>query len=78
MRVETIKINTPFIKLDALLKFSAVASTGGHAKEMILSGDVMVESERCIQRGKKIYPGMAVVVKDEGETIKLEVGAVED
>lgn len=52
-----IKINTPFIKLDQLLKFSGLCSTGGEAKEVILSGLVKVNGEIVLQRGKKIYPG---------------------
>lgn len=52
-----IKINTPFIKLDQLLKFSGLVSTGGEAKEVILSGLVKVNGEIMLMRGKKIYPG---------------------
>ena len=52
-----IKITTPFIKLDQLLKFSGLVSTGGEAKEVILQGLVKVNGDTVIQRGKKIYPG---------------------
>ena len=54
---ETIKIVTEFIKLDQLLKFSGVAETGGFAKDMILNGEVNVNGEVCLMRGKKIRPG---------------------
>lgn len=60
-----IKINTPFIKLDQLLKFSGMVSTGGEAKEVILSGLVKVNGEACLMRGKKIYPGDEVSFNDE-------------
>lgn len=65
-------INSPFIKLDSFLKFCGVAETGGHAKEIILEGAVKVNGEVCLQRGKKIYPGMIVLVDDR---LELEVTA---
>lgn len=50
-----IVIKEEFIKLDSLLKLSGLASTGGHAKILILNGEVKVNGEVCLQRGKKIY-----------------------
>ena len=55
--MERITIRTPFIKLDALLKFSALTGSGGEAKTVISEGLVGVNGETCLQRGKKIYPG---------------------
>ena len=60
-----IKITTPFIKLDQLLKFSGLVSTGGEAKEVILSGLVKLNGETVLQRGKKIYPGDEVSLENE-------------
>ena len=57
MRSETIKINTPFIRLDALLKFAGAVETGGEAKLLIQDGGVRVNGEVCTQRGKKLCPG---------------------
>ncbi len=68
---EKIKINTPFIKLDALLKFAGVADTGGIAKEAVQQGLVLVNGEVCTARGKKITPGTKVQIDD----ITLEVVA---
>lgn len=62
---ERIEINTPFIKLDALLKFAALAGTGGEAKIVIQDGFVLVNGEVCTQRGKKIYPGDRVSLGNE-------------
>ncbi len=59
--IERITINTPFIKLDSFLKLVSAASTGGEAKIMIQNGEVKVDGEICTMRGKKIYPGAAVV-----------------
>lgn len=74
MKREKITITTPFIKLDALLKFSGIAQTGGHAKEMITGRMVSVDGEVCLQRGRKIVPGMVVTLSD----ILIEVVKSED
>ncbi len=57
MRSEIIKINEEFIKLDNLLKFSGLAQTGGEAKVLIQSGQVLVNGEVCTMRGKKMRDG---------------------
>ena len=57
MGEERIKIETPFIRLDALLKFAGAAETGGEAKLAIQGGEVKVNGEPCAMRGKKLYPG---------------------
>ncbi|MBR5496008.1 MAG: RNA-binding S4 domain-containing protein [Oscillospiraceae bacterium] len=70
MTKETIKIKTEFIKLDQLLKFSGIAETGGHAKEIVAEGVVSVNGEICTMRGKKIRSGDEVVIDNE---ILLEI-----
>ena len=57
MREERVKINTEFIKLEALLKFAGVVDTGGEAKLAIQGGEVKVNGEPCGLRGKKLRPG---------------------
>ena len=57
-----------FIKLDSLLKFADMASTGGHAKIMIQNGEVLVNGEVCTMRGKKLYNNDVVAVNFEEET----------
>lgn len=52
-----VKIETEYIKLDALLKFTALAETGGEAKEAVQAGQVKVNGEVCTMRGKKCRPG---------------------
>lgn len=64
-----IKIDTEFIKLDALLKFSNLVSSGGEAKLRIAEGEVRVNDEICTQRGKKLRPGDTVTL--DGETIRI-------
>ncbi len=60
-----IEINTEFIKLDSALKYSGIAENGAHAKEMILSGDVEVNGEIELRRGKKLYKGDKFKIFDE-------------
>ena len=55
-----IKIKTEFIKLDALLKFANLVSSGGEAKLRIAEGEVLVNGETCTMRGRKIRPGDTV------------------
>ena len=60
--MEKIAIKTEFIKLDSLLKFAGLVSTGGEAKELIADGQVQVNGEVCTMRGKKIRPGDTVTL----------------
>ncbi len=69
-----IPIKTEFIKLDQLLKLAGAAETGGHAKEMIQDGEILVDGVVCLQRGRKMRPGMAASVQGED----YEVVASED
>lgn len=68
--MEKIKIETPFIKLDQLLKYANVADHGGMAKLMIKDGLVKVNGEIEIQRGKKIKSKDIVEIQGYG---KIEV-----
>lgn len=63
--MEEINISTEFIKLDALPKFSALAGTGGEAKNMIGEGLVSVNGEVCTMRGKKCFPGDIIAVQGQ-------------
>ena len=71
--MEKIRINTDFIKLDALLKFAGLCETGGEAKELIQGGAVKVNGEVCTMRGKKCRAGDAVEL--EGQTVQVAAGA---
>ena len=57
MAEEHVKIETPFIRLDALLKFAGAVETGGEAKLAIQGGEVRVNGQPCAMRGRKLYPG---------------------
>ena len=65
-------ITTEFIKLDAFLKLTGAAPTGGQAKEWIQNGEVSVGGEVCTQRGRKLRPGDVVTIA--GEPTAYQVG----
>lgn len=67
--MKTVKITTEFIKLQDLLKFASLVSTGGEAKIVIAEEEVCVNGEICTQRGKKIRPGD--VVKYDGQELSV-------
>ena len=67
--MKTITIHTEFIKLQDLLKFASLVATGGEAKERIQAGEVTVNGEVCLMRGKKIRPGDDVVFRGEHYTV---------
>lgn len=67
-----IKISTEFIKLDALLKFANLVSSGGEAKIRIAEGEVLVNGTPCTMRGKKLYAGDIVALDGESVTITRE------
>ncbi len=59
-----VQINTPWIKLDAFMKFAGITATGVEAKEMIRSGVVFVNGQPCLMRGKKLFLGDTVTVNE--------------
>jgi ribosome-associated protein len=55
------QITTPFIKLDSFLKAENAVSSGGEAKTMIAEGNILVNGEVEVRRGRKLYPGDRVI-----------------
>ena len=68
---KTVTIDTEYIRLDALLKLSGAADTGGMAKVMVQSGEVLVNGEICTMRGKKLRGGDTVTVPKTGKEIAV-------
>ncbi len=68
--IDVIKIKTEYIKLDQLLKWSNFVSSGTEAKLLIINGEVKVNGEVELRRGKKIYTGDVVELNDERITVK--------
>ena len=67
--MENVVIQTEFIKLQDLLKFANLVSTGGEAKERIQAGEVTGNGEVCTMRGKKIRPGDDVAFQGAHYTV---------
>lgn len=63
-------INSEYIKLDSALKKAGVVITGGHAKMAIQNGEVKVNGESCLQRGKKLRNGDTVEYGEKTFLIK--------
>lgn len=55
--MKTIIIHTEYVKLQDLLKLANLVASGGEAKERIQGGEVKVNGEVCMMRGKKLRPG---------------------
>ena len=53
------------IALDALLKATGLAGSGGAAKLLVVAGGVRVNGEVELRRGRKLRAGDAVVVGNE-------------
>ncbi|MGB4439673.1 MAG: RNA-binding S4 domain-containing protein [Sedimentibacter sp.] len=70
--MEKICIETEFIKLDQLLKFSSAVDGGGMAKNVIQDGLVKVNGEVALQRGKKLRDGDIVEFNNEKYIISKE------
>ena len=67
---EIVNIETEFIRLDALLKFTAAVESGGEAKLLIQDSQVKVNGEICTQRGKKLREGDTVTVNGESYIVR--------
>ena len=65
-----IKIETEFIKLDALLKFANLVSPWRRRSASIAEGEVLVNGEICTMRGKKLRSGDTVELDGEQVCIK--------
>lgn len=58
MKIEKVYIQKDeFIKLDNLIKICGGVDTGGQAKFAVQNGEVKVNGEVCLQRGKKMRVG---------------------
>ena len=68
--MQTVKINTEFIKLEQLLKWAGAVDSGASAKAIIIEGNVKINGKIEIQRGKKVRPGD--IVELGGTTMKVE------
>ncbi len=52
-----VTITTEFVKLESFLKLANAVQSGGMAKNFIQNGEVTVNGEVCLMRGKKLRDG---------------------
>lgn len=55
--MQEVKIKTPIIHLDQLLKWANIVASGGEAKQLIQRGQVKVNGEVETRRSVKVGPG---------------------
>ena len=60
-----IPIRGEMIRLGELLKLAGVVATGGEAKALLASTEVLVNGEPEPRRGRQLHPGDEVRVGDE-------------
>lgn len=63
--MEQISINRESVELFKVLKFEALAASGGEAKALIASGEVMVNGELETRKRRKIRGGDVIEVFGE-------------
>lgn len=66
--METITITTEFIRLQDLMKLADIVASGGEAKILIQDGQVLVNGETCLQRGRKLRPGDTITFQNRTYT----------
>lgn len=59
------------IKLDQFLKWRGLVETGGHAKQLIQGGEVLVNGEVETRRGRKLRTGDVVELAGQTVTVPL-------
>ena len=76
MREVDFEIRGEHITLDALLKATGLAPSGGGAKAMVTAGKVQVDGQMETRRGCKLRPGQVVAVT--GTRVRLLAAAAAD
>jgi ribosome-associated protein len=57
-----VPIGSDMIRLGQFLKLADLIDTGGEGKVLIASGDVTVNGEVDVRRGRQLFPGDVVAV----------------
>lgn len=68
-------MSSHFIKLDQFLKVNEIARSGGEAKLIIRAGEVIVNGEMELRRGRKLYEQDVVSVLGHTLTVRLATDA---
>ena len=64
-----LKIRGDMIRLGQLLQYAGIADSGGEAKQLLAAGEVTVNGEPELRRGRQLHPGDAVAVG--GDEVRL-------
>ena len=72
--IDIVPITGDMIRLGQFLKFANFAESGAAAGELIQGGDVKVDGEIEIRRGRQLAKGMLVEVQLPGTTLAARVG----
>ena len=67
--METLVLREEYIKLGQAIKAAGFVSTGVEAKIVIQNGEVLLNGEVEVQRGKKLYDGD--IVSYNGQELKI-------
>ena len=67
--METIRLREEYIKLGQALKAAGLVDSGVEATQVILNGQVTVNGQTELQRGKKLYDGD--IVSFDGNEIRI-------
>jgi ribosome-associated protein len=59
---EDVPVDGDMIRLGQFLKLANVVDTGGEIKDLLASGDVLVNGEVDERRGRQLHPGDIVTV----------------
>jgi ribosome-associated protein len=73
MQAIDFELQGEFIPLDALLKTTGVASSGGEAKAMVAAGQVRIDGQPELRKRCKIRVGQVVSVA--GTTVRVVAGS---
>lgn len=68
--MKTVTLRDEFIKLGQALKLAGLAESGVEAKLVITGGEVKVNGETEVRRGRKLYAGD--LVEYRGETVQIK------
>ncbi|STC69352.1 RNA-binding S4 domain-containing protein [Corynebacterium pilosum] len=72
-----VAINGDSIKLGQFLKLANLVDTGGHAKELIATGEVLVNGEEATQRGLTLHDGDQVTVGGVTATVTTDADSAD-
>ncbi|MBQ6783504.1 MAG: S4 domain-containing protein YaaA [Acholeplasmatales bacterium] len=63
--MKPLKITTPYITLQQLLKIEDIISSGGEAKFYLAENPILVNGELENRRGRKLYPKDVIKVDNQ-------------